>query len=101
MPNRLREVREAQNVSQTELAERMGTSRGQIIKLETGERRLSLDWIEKAAAALNVRMSEIIEGSDETEAELTHALIEKFMQLDTAKKRLVLTIIDQLGGPKR
>lgn len=41
----------------------MGVSRSQFIKLERGERRLTIDYINQAAKAFSVRASEIIEGA--------------------------------------
>lgn len=44
-----------------EAAEAMGVSRGQYIKLERGERRLTVDYINQAAKAFDVSPSEILE----------------------------------------
>jgi transcriptional regulator with XRE-family HTH domain len=54
MPNRIREVREAQRLSMEELAQRMGTSRQQVHKLEKGERKLTQEWMWRIASALEV-----------------------------------------------
>ncbi len=46
--------------SRPELGKRMGTSGQQIERLEKGQRKLSQDWIDKAAAALEVLPTDII-----------------------------------------
>jgi len=52
---RLREVREAKGVKQSELAARAGTRQGTISLLESGKtRRVDLDLLERVACALGV-----------------------------------------------
>lgn len=58
--NRIRELREASRISSYELAERVGTTQSQISRLETGERRLTEDWMRRIARALNVAPSDLI-----------------------------------------
>ena len=50
--NRLRELRIAKKLSQTELAEKLGVSRGSISFYENGERTADIDFIYKAAQFL-------------------------------------------------
>lgn len=52
--NRLRELRIAKKLSQTELAEKLGVSRGSISFYENGERTADIDFIYKAAQFFNV-----------------------------------------------
>lgn len=61
MTNRLRTLRLRAKLSQTELAERMGTTRSQYVKLERGDRRLTEEWIRRAADALGVSPGALIE----------------------------------------
>ncbi len=60
LPNRLRECRKRANMSMNALAERVGTSKSQIDKLERGERRLSLDWMIRLAQALGCHPIEFL-----------------------------------------
>ena len=53
-PNRIREFREAAGVSAQALADRVGTSGAQINRLETGERKLTVDWMIRIGKALSV-----------------------------------------------
>ncbi|WP_417449580.1 XRE family transcriptional regulator [Kordiimonas sp.] len=54
MENRLKEIRERKGLSQTELADAIGTTQGQIYKLESGSVRLSDVWLERLAPVLGV-----------------------------------------------
>ncbi|MDD3445133.1 MAG: S24 family peptidase [Zavarzinia sp.] len=52
MNNRLGELRRRAGLTQDQLAERAGTGRSQIVKLERGERRLTVDWMLRLAGPL-------------------------------------------------
>jgi len=54
---RLRALRERAGLSMQALAVRVGTSAPQINKLEKGERRLTLEWLERLAQALGVELT--------------------------------------------
>lgn len=60
-------LREAKNLSRAQLAARCNpvTSSQQIERLEKGERRLTVDWIERVARALGVEPSELLNGNDQ------------------------------------
>lgn len=66
MVNALKKLRESKGLSQTALATAMGTTRSQYVKLERGERRLSQDWIERAATALGVSPAAILGSRNDT-----------------------------------
>ncbi|WP_085594272.1 XRE family transcriptional regulator [Thalassospira sp. MCCC 1A01428] len=57
--NRIKEVREAAGMSQSELARKLGTTNQQISRLELGQRRLTVNWLIKIAEALNTTPSAI------------------------------------------
>jgi transcriptional regulator with XRE-family HTH domain len=57
--NNLKKLRTLRNLTHEEAAERMGVSRGQFIKLERGERRLTADYIARAAQAFAVSESDV------------------------------------------
>lgn len=61
MANNIKKLRLKAGLSQPALAERMGTTKNQLIKLENGQRQLTLDWIGRVAKALNVAASAVIE----------------------------------------
>jgi repressor LexA len=60
MPNNIRELRNKKGLTMRELADRMGIHHTTIAKLERSERRLSMDWVEKIAKALEVSINELI-----------------------------------------
>jgi transcriptional regulator with XRE-family HTH domain len=58
--NCIKEIRKRKHITQVELAQKLGISQGAIQELETGERGLDLDWIEKISKALNVKPWELL-----------------------------------------
>ena len=58
--NRIRELREARGLSAADLAEKVGTSQPQITRLERGERRLTVDWMQRIAKALDCQPSDLM-----------------------------------------
>ena len=62
-PNRIREWRVLREMSHEKLAEKVGTSRGQIFNLEKGERRLTQEWMERIAAQLRCEPSDLLTSS--------------------------------------
>lgn len=58
--NRIRELRESRGMSGQKLADKLGTSRGQIYQLENGLRGLDVGWIRRLAVALDCKPEEII-----------------------------------------
>lgn len=65
MGNKLKSLREERSWTHEKAAEEMGVSRSQFIKLERGERRLTVDYINQAAKAFGVRPSDIIEDMED------------------------------------
>jgi transcriptional regulator with XRE-family HTH domain len=60
MGNRIRDLRLGAGLSQAELAELVGTTQAQIARLETGERRLTVEWMQRIARALSLRPSDLL-----------------------------------------
>jgi transcriptional regulator with XRE-family HTH domain len=58
----LRATRLAQNLSQEELADICGLHRTYVGSVERGERNISIDNMERIAAALNVNLTELLNG---------------------------------------
>lgn len=65
MGNNLKSIRESKGMTLDEAAEAMGVSRGQYIKLERGERRLTSDYILQAAKGFGVSTSTVFNADDE------------------------------------
>ncbi|MDI1227375.1 MAG: helix-turn-helix transcriptional regulator [bacterium] len=62
MVNFIKQIRKERGLSSEALAEKVGTSAQQINHLENGKRKLSWDWIQKLAKALECHPLEITEG---------------------------------------
>lgn len=60
MPNRINEWRLRSGLSMQKLAEKAGTSRQQVHKLERGERRLTEDWMRRFADALDCDPADLL-----------------------------------------
>jgi len=52
--NKIKEIRKNREMTLQSLADKVGTSKSQIDKLERSERRLTVDWMIRIAEALNV-----------------------------------------------
>lgn len=58
--NRLRDLRLAHGLTQQRLAEKMGTSAAQIQRLESGSRRLTIEWLSRLSDAMDCDPSELV-----------------------------------------
>ncbi len=58
--NRIREIREQRGLTQAQLAEAIGTTQPTIYRLELGRRKLTVEWMQKIAKALNVNTADLI-----------------------------------------
>lgn len=65
--NRIRQMREARELTLEQLATKVGTDKTQISKLERGERRLTDTWLKKLAVALGVTPSDLMEDLAQTQ----------------------------------
>lgn len=61
--NRIRQIRESLGVTADDLAEQVGTTGVTIRRLETGARKLTVEWMQKIAAALGVSPSDLLESA--------------------------------------
>ena len=59
MGNNLKRLRQLRDLTHDEAAQLMGVSRGQFIKLERGERRLTSDYITRAASVFRVSEADV------------------------------------------
>jgi transcriptional regulator with XRE-family HTH domain len=60
MQNRLKTLRKAKKLTLQQLADAVGTTHQQIMRLEKGERKLTPDWLKRLAPALGVAPLEIL-----------------------------------------
>ena len=94
MGNKLKVLREERRWTQDMAAEAMGVSRGQYIKLERGERRLTVDYINRAAKAFGVRSSDILDDEDDP---MANQLDEFFRNKTELQKQQALDMLALLN----
>lgn len=58
--NRIKSLRNKRGWSQGQLAEAVGSDQATVARLERGDRKLTLPWIEKFAVALNCRPQDLL-----------------------------------------
>lgn len=63
-PNRIRQVRKARGLSQEALGERVGCSMMHISGMERGTREVTVSWLQKIAAALDVPTGDLLTDED-------------------------------------
>lgn len=64
MRNRIQEQRQAKGWSMQRLADAVGTTKSQIFKLERGDRRLTVEWMEIIARALDCLPADLLPPED-------------------------------------
>lgn len=108
MKNRIQEIRKNQGLSGAQLAELIGTSQQQIQRLENGERKLSLDWMERIAKALKCEIRDLLNEGENYSAinkELLHTVIVSVLEIlannklpavPDATAKLILHLYDKL-----
>ena len=65
----LKDFRKNKNISQSQLADRIGVSRDTIARLESGRARMYLELIEKIAHELNVKILELSDKVEQLETD--------------------------------
>jgi transcriptional regulator, XRE family len=70
---RLKQLREAKNMTQTELSVRSGVSQTYISDLEAGKKQPTIPIVKKLAAALGVSVSELL-GEEDLSSEFSAGL---------------------------
>lgn len=88
-PNRLRYWRDALKLSRKDLATRVNTSPGQIQKLETGERKLTQEWMERIAPVLGRHPADLMP---------EHELSSMQWAQERHREKMKDSSIEELGG---
>jgi len=99
MENRISELRKARGLTLKRLAELVGTSNQQISHLEKGRRRLTLEWMERIAAALECHPSDLLIGGTQLRNEKERAMIELFRGLSEEQQEAFLKATAALAKP--
>ncbi len=87
--NCIKEIRKKRKLTQTQLAKLLGVSQGAIQMLETGQRGLDLDWINKIAKALNCEPWELL--PKEMQPNITSEEMEVLKAIRKAKESVAKT----------
>jgi len=102
MPNRIRALRVARNLTLDDVAERIGTSVQQVSRLELGERRLTDDWMRRIAGALGVRPADLFADSTPDDREVVQVREEvkllRFWRLLTMDEKRMIAAFARSKG---
>lgn len=91
---RIKYVRKARGIRQTDLAKTVGITYQYMSMIETGKRRLSLGAIVRLASELQVSVDYLLNGSRETVSGVPgEDIFEVFRDLKPGEKEVVLSIV--------
>jgi len=98
--NRIRVIREARGLSLDALAAEAGTTNQQVSLLETGKRRLTVDWLLRLAKPLKCHPWELV-ASDLPRAPAAEEirLIARFHALSQGQRGALLRLMDVMVEP--
>ncbi|WP_126172311.1 helix-turn-helix domain-containing protein [Altericroceibacterium xinjiangense] len=101
MINRIRDIRKDKGLTLAEVAERCDppTTAQTIGRLETGMRSLSLDWMNRIAAALEVDPEMLVKGEDTAEAQVVARLTDAGAEALSAPRAAMLPTDLNSGAP--
>ncbi len=94
--NRIRDVREDRGLTQEQLAEKTGTSNQQIGRLENRERRLTWEWIQLLANALECHPMDLVEASANASTD-EMKLLQTYRALSPTEQKTVANMADYLA----
>lgn len=89
MSNRIRELRLKSNLTQRQLARKVGASHQQIQLLERGHRDLRLSWIKRIASALNCEPWELLDKAGGSMSQDEWDIVNKYRSLPPDQKLLI------------
>ncbi|MEV8518547.1 helix-turn-helix transcriptional regulator [Dyella marensis] len=100
MNNRIRHIRELNGLSLEDLARAAGTTNQQVSLLETGKRRLTVEWLFKLAGALDCHPWSLVEerqvpGLVDAESQL----LKLFESLRPQQQRTLLKFLGVMVSP--
>lgn len=99
MRNRLREIRQDRELSLEQLAVRVvpPTTKTQILRLENGERKLTREWAERLARALECHWAEIMSDDIPRLTEEERALLENYRGMSEPNQKTFRSLGDTLA----
>lgn len=100
--NALFKIRKKLHLTQKDVAERVNATPGQIYFLESGERKLSPEWLDRLSKALNCSKAELLgEEPAEPLTDQERALLDMFRSLPPEKKKDISLILSALSESKK
>lgn len=101
MKNRIKELRDNRGLSLDDLANRVGTTNQQVSHLELGKRRLTADWMDRLANALDCRPWELIEETPPPDLDpRERRILDLFKRVSPAERDALLLLAASLAGEK-
>jgi transcriptional regulator with XRE-family HTH domain len=99
MQNRIKELRKARGLTLEALARMVNSSNQHISHLENGRRRLTVDWIERIANALDCHPLELLDNQvlARTEREIT--MLRLFRALSEEQQKALVVATAALASP--
>lgn len=103
--NRIKQVRTAKNLSQKEIALKVGIDQAQYSRMESGKVEPTLSSLEKIAGALDVKISELLDEENTLDInsydKTTYDKLRLVEELDETEKKSIFNIIDIAISRKR
>lgn len=99
MINRIREVRKSKGLTLQTLADRVQASNQHISHLESGRRRLTVDWIERLAKGLDCDPLALLGAHTEEITEQELQLLEIFRTLNEDQRKAFIAAAAALAKP--
>lgn len=99
--NRVRFMREDRGLTQEELAERVGSDKGTISRIESGRRRLTQDWMNRIARVLECAPWELLPLPEQPEvlAPDEKAVLELYRGLSERERAQFRAVANALAQP--
>lgn len=109
MANRIKELREEIGLTQDQVAAAAGTTFQQIARLETGQRRLTDDWMRRIAPVLGVAPSALLSDESPNVVQIAQEpkkvrlrpdevlLVAFWRKLDVGEKRMIAAMARDRG----
>lgn len=102
MNNRIKVLRESRGLSLEALATKVSATNQQISLLESGKRRLTVDWLYRLSEALECHPWEVVnEVAPQPLEPRDIQLLTRFKNLTTLQQDALLQLLDALPPPRR
>lgn len=97
MANFIKQIREEAGLTTAQLAEKVRTSQQQISRLENGQLRLTWEWMQRVANALECHPLDLVEGPAVPKDNDEKELLKKFRGLEDRERQMFSHMLDGLA----